>query len=125
MTSVHAQLRLDLDSAKKDSEVLVGLKLDKSKCFDRLIPAMAGVLMLAFGLPQGIVHVFIQLYTNLRRHLTLRGWISPVATTASNGVAQGCSLSLIAVNLFMSLWAIFTNLIPHVTAKGCIDDAYL
>ena len=125
MTAVHTQLRLDLDIAKRDSTPLVGLKLDKSKCFDRLIPAMAGVLMLAFGLPRGIVHFFIQMYANLRRHLALRGWISPVATTASNGVAQGCSLSLIAVNLFMSVWSIFINLIPQVTAKAFIDDAYL
>ena len=125
LTSVHAQLRLDLDIAKRDSIPLVGLKLDKSKCFDRLIPAMAGVLMLAFGLPRGIVHFFIQMYANLRRHLALRGWISPTATTASNGVAQGCSLSLIAVNLFMSVWSIFINLIPQVTAKAFIDDAYL
>ena len=86
---------------------------------------MAGVLMLAFGLPRGIVNFFIQMYANLRRHLALRGWISPTATTASNGVAQGCSLSLIAVNLFMSVWSIFVNLIPQVTAKAFIDDAYL
>ena len=125
MTSVHTQLRLDLDIAKKDSTALVGLKLDKSKCFDRLIPAMAGVLMLAFGLPRGLVHFFVQMYTNLRRHLALRGWISPTATTASNGVAQGCSLSLIAINLFMSVWSIFINLIPHVIAKAFIDDAYM
>ena len=125
MTSVHTQLRMDLDIAKRDSTPLVGLKLDKSKCFDRLIPAMAGVLMLAFGLPRGIVHFFVQMYTNLRRHLALRGWISPIATTASNGVAQGCSLSLIAVNLFTSVWSIFVDLIPQVTAKAFIDDAYL
>ena len=125
MSAVHTQLRLDLDTAKHHSEVLVGLKLDKSKCFDRLIPAMAGVLMLAFGLPRGVVHFFLQIYANLRRHLALRGWISPTATTASNGVAQGCSLSLIAINLFMSVWAIFCNLIPTVTSKAFIDDAYM
>ena len=62
MSAVHTQLRLDLDTAKDDSEVLVGLKLDKSKCFDRLIPAVAGVLMLAFGLPRGVVHFFLQIY---------------------------------------------------------------
>lgn len=77
MTAVHTQLRTDLDVAKHESEVLVGLKLDKSKCFDRLIPAMAGALMLAFGLPRGVVHFFLQIYANLRRHLALRGWISP------------------------------------------------
>ena len=63
----HTQLRSDLDVAKHEDEVLVGLKLDKSKCFDRLIPAMAGVLMLAFGLPRGVVHFFLQIYANLRR----------------------------------------------------------
>ena len=125
MSSVHTTLRLDLDTAKSHGNTLVGLKLDKSKCFDRIIPSIAGALMMAFGAPRGVVHFFIQMYTNLKRHLALRGWISPLATTASNGVAQGCSFSLIAVNLIMAVWAIFMNLIPQVTAKAFIDDAYL
>ena len=125
MSAVHTTLRMELDVAHQNGDTLVGLKLDKSKCFDRIIPAVAGALMMAFGAPRGVVHFFVQMYTHLKRHLALRGWISPTPTTACNGVAQGCSLSLIAVNLMMAVWAIFMNLIPHITAKAFIDDAYL
>ena len=40
MSEVYTQLQLDVDQSTTDAHGLTGLKRDKSKCFDRLIPAI-------------------------------------------------------------------------------------
>ena len=125
MASVSVGLRLDIDTARCEQSDLVGIKLDQSKCFDRIVPAIAGVLFLAFGMPKGVVNVFLKTYVGLKKHLSYRGWVSRAHSTCANGVAQGCSLSLLAINTFMAVWVKFVSLIPHVTCKVFIDDAYL
>ena len=60
MASVSVGLRLDIDTARCEQSDLVGIKLDQSKCFDRIVPAIAGVLFLAFGMPKGVVNVFFE-----------------------------------------------------------------
>lgn len=125
MSTIHTTLRLQIDDAKSNDQHLCGIKVDKSKCFDRIIPATTAMLFLAFGLPQGLATFFLDMYGNFKRHLAYLSWTSPTATTGTNGVVQGCSLSLIAVNLNMAVWAIMVSRIPHVVACAFIDDAYL
>ena len=81
--------------------------------------------MLALGVPKGIVNVFILMYKGLHKHLSYRGWISKQSVTNANGVAQGCSFSLLAINAYMHIWATFIEHIPHVVSRVFIDDAYL
>ena len=109
MPSLHTALRLEIDTARTNKQDLVGIKLDKAKCFDRLIPDFTAALFLAFGLPQFFVGLFHRIYSGLRRHLAYKGWISPTSTTAPNGVVQGCSQSLI----------------PAISVRAFVDDAYL
>ena len=125
MPMLHTALRLDLDQAKAEDQGLVGVKLDKAKCFDRIIPSHASALFLAFGLPKGLVNVFTKLYRGLHRHLCYKGWIQTTSTTAANGVAQGCSLSLIAINVHTKVWVHLLDHLPNITVKAYIDDAYL
>lgn len=102
-----------------------GIKIDKSKCFDRIIPNYAGALMLAFGIPRCIVSIFMKLYGQLQKHLTFKSWFAATPTHGPNGVAQGCSLSLIAINVHMKAWVHFVQSLPEVCAQAYIDDAYL
>ena len=125
MTDVSVGLRVEFGSAQASNDAIVGIKLDQSKCFDRLIPDFTAALFLAFGMPKGIVNVFVKMYSSLKRHLSYRGWVSSTATTASNGAAQGRSLSLLAINVHMAVWSKFMSLIPHVCCRVFIDDAYL
>ena len=125
MSDISVGLRLEIDQAKSSGEHIVGIKLDQSKCFDRIVPAFAAALFLAFGMPKGIVNMFLKLYGALTKHLSFRGWTESIATTAANGVAQGCSLSLLAINAYMAVWSKFVSLIPGISAKAFIDDAYL
>ena len=125
MSQLQTQLRLALDNAKSTGNHLIGIKLDKAKCFDRLIPSIASALMLAFGVPTEVVMVFSQIYANLRRLLSYKGWISTVPTTCANSVIQGCSLSLVAINVHMALWIKLIDKLPDMFAAVFVDDSYL
>lgn len=69
MTAVHTELRLDIDHANECGDAIVGINLDKSKCFDRLVPQQIAVLFIAFGLPCGLTRAFLTIYRNLKCHL--------------------------------------------------------
>ena len=69
MTDVSVGLRVEFDSAQVSNDAIVGIKLDQSKCFDRLLPDFTAALFLAFGMPKGIVNIFVKMYSTLKRHL--------------------------------------------------------
>ena len=125
MPLLHTALRLDIDTALHAGQDLIGVKLDKAKCFDRIVPSITCALFLALGLPKGFVNIFAKMYRGFRRHLCYKGWMNPHHTTAANGVAQGCSLSLIAINVHTKVWIHMLECLPEITVKAYIDDAYL
>lgn len=125
MSTLYNEMRIDLDGAVIDKTPLIGLKLDKAKAFDRMVPEFAAALFLAFGLPKSLVNFFLKIYRGLHRHLSYRNWCSPHATTPANGVAQGCSLSLLAMNVYNKVWFHLLEHLPNITARAFIDDAYL
>ena len=88
MACISFGIRLELDKAQHDGSDLGGIKLDQSKCFDRIVPATAGALFLAFGAPKKVVNVFLKTYVGLKKHLSYRGRVSKVHSTCANGVAQ-------------------------------------
>lgn len=125
MSSVHSQMQLQIDIAHANNDELVGLKLDKSKCFDRMVPSIVASLFVAFGLPLGLTRFFMSMYQGLKRYMCYKQWISTRATTAPNGLVQGCSLSLLAINLQMSVWALMLEKISEVSLAIFIDDSYM
>ena len=125
MSDIPIGLQIQVDNAKCHNEHFVGLKLDKSKCFDRLIPSVTAALFAALGIPPSLNNFFMQLYCNLKRFMTYKTWIAQKYTTCANGLVQGCSMSLLAINAHMCIWAHFVNRIEHVQSKIFIDDSYL
>lgn len=125
MSQLQTRVRLSLDEARQSGNAIIGVKLDKAKCFDRLVPTIASALMIAFGVPTKVVMVFSQLYAKLQRFLAYKGWISTVPTTCANGVVQGDSLSLIAINVHMALWVKLIDKLPGMFAAVYVDDSYL
>ena len=125
MSSIQVDIRSTLDQAHVDSIPMVGIKIDKSKAFDRIIPSFAATLMLSFGIPKFVVAMFLKQYQGLKRHLSYRGWMTKTFTTACNGVAQGCSMSLIAINMYNLVFSCLIANVTQITMKAFIDDAYL
>lgn len=51
MNDAHTLIRLEIDHAKSAGSHTLGVKLDKSKCFDRLIPAVTAAHILYRHVP--------------------------------------------------------------------------
>ena len=62
LATVPIQLRLDIGNANNSGRTLLGIKLNKSKAFDRIVRAVASLLMLASGIEYSIVFFFTQLF---------------------------------------------------------------
>ena len=123
MSELFNQIRLDIDEAKIHQESLVGVKLDKAKAFDRVVPHFVAALFLAFGLPTGFVSFFVKIYDGLHGHLSYRRWTSHLSTTASNAVCQGCSLSLLAMNAYTKVWCHLLDHLPEIFATAYMVQA--
>lgn len=123
MSEIPTDLRLCIDSAKHAKSPVVGIKYNKLKCFDKIVHSNAVVLLLSLGCPKILVNFFMGIYSSLTRILCYKHWCSDRPTTCANGVVQGCSFSILAINAFMSVWSLFLQKIPHVQFAGYIHDS--
>lgn len=99
MNDAHTWIRLEIDHAKSAGSHTLGVKLDKSKCFDRLIPAVTAALFLVFGLNKGISIFFTDMYLSFHRYMNNKDWTSNIPITITNQIAQGCCFGLLTINL--------------------------
>lgn len=86
MNDAHTLIRLEIDHAKSAGSHTLGVKLDKSKCFDRLIPAVTVVLFLFFCLNKGISIFFTDMYLSFHRYMNYKDWTSNIPTTITNQI---------------------------------------
>ena len=125
MSEVHMTMQLEIDRAHAFQGSFAALKLDKAKCFDRLMPRLCAAIMLALGLPKNFVCGFLALYTRMTRFLSFKQWTRKQAISTPNGVVQGCSLSLLCINIHVAIWAWIICNIDGVDFRAFIDDTYL
>ena len=125
MAEVHMTTQMEIDRAHSLHGHFAALKLDKAKCFDRLMPKLCAAIMLALGLPQAFVCGFLALYTRMTRFLSFKQWARATAISTPNGVVQGCSLSLLCINIHMAIWAWILSHIDGIDFRAFIDDTYI
>jgi len=116
-------VRTELALATNDP--VVGVKIDRSKCFDRIAVNIIECIARRLGVPERFLRVWTQIYKKFQRFLTLGQHIDREPLASSNGVAQGDSASVLAINLLMSAWAVVMKIFPNIEAFVFIDDGYL
>ena len=91
---------------------LEGLSLDYVKCF-YLIP-QAVVLRIAreLGMDDGVLRALAATYRQLRRAVLLAGALG-AWWQATNGILQGCLLSVILINLLTTVWKMEIDTMRH------------
>ena len=104
---------------------LVGIKLDRSKCFDRICVPIIVALGEKLGLDPKYLKTWAKLYNGFERFVCWHSFISEAPIIGSNGVAQGDTSSVLAVNILMSAWAFVVKAFPSIRAAVFVDDAYL
>lgn len=117
MSEVHMTMQLEIDQAHSFQGHFAALKLDKAKCFDRLTPKLCAAIMLALWLPQGFVCGFLALYTRVQRYLSFKQWTRAQPISTPNGVVQGCSLSLLCINVHMAIWVWILSNMKELTSE--------
>ena len=104
---------------------MCGIKLDRSKCFDRIIPKIVADLAKILGMDPKFWKVRLQVYEDFRRFLCMGHAIPKTSLSNLNGVAQGDAASAVAINILMTEWTALVESIPGIEHFAFIDDCYL
>ena len=104
---------------------ICGIKLDRSKCFDRIIPRIVADFAKILGMDPKFLKVWLQVYEDFRRFLCMGHAISKSSLSNLNGVAQGDAASVVAINILMTGWTAIVESIPGIEHFAFIDDCYL
>ena len=101
---VYWELAVRVEEALVLGQPLTGLMLDYAKCFDRLPHGVMLALGDASGAHPRLMGPLRQMYAGLRRRFKVGGGVGK-EFRATNGILQGCPLSVILLNLMVSVWA--------------------
>ncbi len=117
------QMGLKVEEALLSGEPLLGFVLDWSKCFDRVPVNLVLRLAEELGMPKCVHTGLSGMYDQLRRRFRIAGHVGP-PFAASNGIIQGCPLSVMLLNVLMNVWARAIRAeAPEVTPSVFADDA--
>ena len=124
-TDISHHLAIRSEIAVASGKSLVGIKIDRSKCFDRIIPKIVAAIGEKLGLDSKYLHVWQQLYCGFQRFLTYEQFILPESLKSHNGIAQGDVGSVLGINLLMTAWCRLMAVFKDIQSFVYIDDAYL
>ena len=97
------ETNLDIEEAT-EAETLILLLFDYRKFFDFIVQELRWGLAKWWGIPQGIVKRLKSFYTELTSVFKINGHFGK-PWKRTNSLAQGCSLSMMLVNLQVTAWA--------------------
>ena len=106
-------------------QAIIGIKLDRSKCFDRVVVDIIVQLGKVLGLDSKFLRAWSKLYQGFERFVCWHSCIADRPLKNSNGIAQGDTASVLAINILMSAWAMMVSAFQNVRSAVFVDDAYL
>jgi len=113
---------LQVEEALLHSGSLFGISLDYGKCFDRVPVHIVLNLALEAGLPPQLVTPLRSLYEKLVRRFRVGNGVGQ-EFKATNGIIQGCPLSVVLLNLLVNVWAQAVKAeVPGASPCGYADD---
>ena len=124
-TDISHHLAIMSENAIVTGKSLIGIKIDRSKCFDRILPSLVAAIGEKLGLDKKYLHVWQQLYQDFRRFLSYDQFILPDSLKSHNGIAQGDVGSVLGINMLMTAWCRLMAVFKDIHAFVYIDDAYL
>ena len=92
-----------VEKALLQNRPLHGAMLDIRKCFDSVPWSIAFGLLKDMGLDARITRPLEAMYRTLQRRLRVAGTVGQ-AFVATNGILQGCALSVLVINAVMAVW---------------------
>eukprot|EP00928_Gymnodinium_smaydae_P016465 TRINITY_DN16181_c0_g3_i1.p1 TRINITY_DN16181_c0_g3~~TRINITY_DN16181_c0_g3_i1.p1 ORF type:complete len:952 (+),score=29.07 TRINITY_DN16181_c0_g3_i1:889-3744(+) len=130
--SCHSYMFLQQFAAAADScriahKPFIGLKLELSKCYDRLHWPLLLDLVARLGLPSGLIRVLADFYEHRVCWFNFRGASKHRPFHPLCGILQGCPFSPLLLNALMACWChMLSDLrIPSVAFGAYLDDRLL
>ena len=119
------KLALEVERAIATNSPLPGASVDAEKFFDLIEWEIIFPLAEVFGLPHCILKPLRSYFETCTRFFKLGQACGP-QWMATNGIFQGCSLSMTLVGLYTSLWAsMLEERCPRIRTASFIDDRSL
>ena len=118
-------LAMESELSISTGEAIIGIKLDRSKCFDRIVVKIIVELGIVLGLDSKFLISWAKLYDGFERYICWNSCISDKPLKNSNGIAQGDTASVLAINILMSSWSLMISSFPNVRSAVFVDDAYM
>ena len=81
----------------------VGGGTDNTKCFDLIPQAISMAVLEVRGINVGVLRAFRGMYSQPRRMLKIKGCLG-AWWAATNGILQGCPLSVVVINAMATTW---------------------
>ena len=83
--------------------VVAGMSIDYKKCFDLIPRAIVLRVAAELGMAPAVCRALGAMYRQLRRSFKSAGCLGQW-WQATNGILQGCPMSVILVNVLMGIW---------------------
>lgn len=97
------KLAVQVGRALLEGSDLAGISLDYSKCFDRISITIVLRLAERIGMDARLLKAIKGMFDQLQRRFRVNGAVGK-PFTSTNGILQGCPLSVIFLNLLVCIW---------------------
>ncbi|KAJ9438671.1 Retrovirus-related Pol polyprotein from type-1 retrotransposable element R2 [Diplonema papillatum] len=118
------EIASQIEEALLTGKELYGVALDFAKCFDKVPRDIVLKLVGELGLHERILGPLRDIYARLRRRYKLHMGVGGVFFT-TNGILQGCPLSVILINALLSIVVRRVDDVGGVTSESFADDLTL
>eukprot|EP00660_Eupelagonema_oceanica_P019456 gene19456-biopygen3601 len=123
---VYWEIALRMEEAVLKGLPFGGLPYDSEKAFDRIPQQILMTLMESLGLHQRISAPLRAMYKGLRRRFRVTGTAVGQEFRATNGILQGCPVSVICLNALIAVWAkAVESEAPRVNTLAYADDKWM
>ncbi|KAJ9448175.1 RNA-directed DNA polymerase from mobile element jockey [Diplonema papillatum] len=112
-----------IEEAHLTGEPLYGLALDFKKCFDTVPIDIAFRLAEELGFDPTVLRTLRAAYSGMQRHFRM-GPVVGEGFVPTNGIMQGCPLSVVLINVLISVWMRHVADIEAAIPLSYVDDVY-
>jgi len=113
------RISLEFEQAVLDGTEMRGVAFDLAKAFDNVPQEIMFRLLAKFGADVRIINGLRGMYQQVKRRFRIGAYVGE-AFTATNGILQGCPLSIMMLNALMAV--LHRALDPYVVGESFVDD---
>lgn len=114
-----AQVSLAFEEAELHGAQVRGVAIDLAKAFDNIPIEVAFQVLQAFGIDDKLMRAIRGIYSQVKRRFKIGGYVGK-PFTSTNGILQGCPVSVMLLNALMAV--LHRVLEPHVNVQSYVDD---